>query len=332
MFDSLYELALNEKITPDIALRLLEESNEPVKALKLFQAATEIRDKITGKELWWSGGIGAITPCMLEPKCSYCKAFTSEVMPIERLLQAVKKIEGLGIKHVHLSGGTSLKGYDEEIINMVAAVKKVSDIHIEVNLGPSFSEATIKELKKLGVKSITSSLETTNEEIFKKAKPGDSLEERKNLIRKCEKLNMPVRSMMLIGLGESNEDRVKHLFYLKEIKNLYQIRFSRFHPYAETLYDNHPRCSPLELAKTVALARLIMPSVELGLANGNTTDDIPLWYLSGGGNQLLGAMASVKHDIDGLHSTTLRNNMETISRFMKGMNRKVSFEYPKTNE
>lgn len=79
MLDSLYELALNQKITPEIALKVLEESKEPTKALKLFQAASEIRDKIIGKDLWWSAGIGAVTPCRIEPKCSYCKAFTNEI-------------------------------------------------------------------------------------------------------------------------------------------------------------------------------------------------------------------------------------------------------------
>lgn len=340
MIDSLYELALNQKITPEIALKLLEESKEPAKALKLFQAASKIRDKTIGKDLWWSAGIGAVTPCRIEPKCSYCKSFTSETMPIDILLEAVKKVEDLGIKHVHLSGGSSLKGYDQEIINMVTAIKKVSAIDIEVNLGPSFSEKTIKKLKELGVKSITSSLETINEEIFNKAKPGDSLEKRKNLIHECEEFNMPVRSMMLIGLGETYEDRINHLFYLKRIKNLYQVRFSRFYPHAQTLYSDHPRCSPLELAKTVAIARLIMPYTELGLANGNTTDDIPLWYLAGGGNQLLGALVSVKKEKNNLDKDnvclsdriTLVNRMEITERYMSEINRKITSEYPKSKQ
>jgi biotin synthase len=34
--------------------------------------------------------------------------------------------------------------------------------------------------------------------------------------------------------------------------------------------------------------------VQIGLAAGNSHDDIPLWFLAGGGNQLLGAAAVMK--------------------------------------
>lgn len=55
---------------------------------------------------------------------------------------------------------------------------------------------------------------------------------------------------------------------------------------------------PVELVRTAAVARLIMPDVQLGLAAGNTHDDIPLWFLAGGGNQLLGAAAVRKKAAD----------------------------------
>ena len=86
---------------------------------------------------------------------------------------------------------------------MVEAMRAVSDIDIEVNLGPSITRETVRKLKELGVCSITSSLETFNEEMFKAAKPGDSLEKRKELLEICEAEGMATRGMMLVGLGES---------------------------------------------------------------------------------------------------------------------------------
>jgi biotin synthase len=110
----------------------------------------------------------------------------------------------------------------------------------------------------------------------------------------CEEEGVLTRSMMLIGLGESNKDRISHLFYLKGLKQLYHLRFSRFFPFPSTEYRNHPRCSPWEVARIVAVARLILPDVQLGLASGNSLDDMPLWFLAGGGNQLIGASANLK--------------------------------------
>jgi biotin synthase len=196
-----------------------------------------------------------------------------------------------------------------------------------VNLGPSITRETVRELKKLGVSSITSSLETFNEEIFKAAKPGDSLEKRKELLEICEAEGMPTRGMMLVGLGESYEDRIGQLFYLRRFKGLFHVRFSRFSPSPSTAYRDRPRCSPWELARTIAVARLIMPRVQLGLAAGNTHDDIPLWFIAGGGNQLLGAAAVRKkaaeqpaakatHVIDGI---AVVDRMEIQERYIREM-------------
>ena len=162
---------------------------------------------------------------------------------IESLVKAVKALEALGIRHMHLSGGTNPDGYDEEILAMVKAMRAASSVAIEVNLGPSFQRETVRELKKLGVTCITSSLETMNEEIFRMTKPGDSLEKRKALLEMCEEEGMPVRGMMLVGLGESYADRIQHLFYLKSLSGVRHLRFSRYMPRPTSPLDL-PRCSP----------------------------------------------------------------------------------------
>ena len=100
--------------------------------------------------------------------------------------------------------------------------------------------------------------------------------------------------MMLLGLGETDEDRIEQLFFLKQFKKLYQLRLSRFMPFPGTPYKDRPRCSPWDVALITAMARLLLPKVEVCLAAGNSTDDIPLWYLAGGGNQLIGASITRK--------------------------------------
>lgn len=75
----------------------------------------------------------------------------------------LQKMEELCLRQIHISGGSSLKGYDAEIIDMVQAIRKVSDIDIEVNPGCSFSSETVRRLKDVKTLSITRSLETTNE-------------------------------------------------------------------------------------------------------------------------------------------------------------------------
>ncbi|KNF08681.1 radical SAM domain-containing protein [Gottschalkia purinilytica] len=177
MFDKLLKTALESDITPEIALQILQESKEQKNALKLFESSSRLRDEKIGKDLWLSSGISGVIPCKVVPKCTYCTYFTTESFQIDKLSLCVKEIEKLGIKHIHLSGGTNIEGYDKEIISMIESIRKVSDIDIEINLGPSFSEETVKIFRDLDVKSITSSLEIFNEDLFKKAKPGDSLDD-----------------------------------------------------------------------------------------------------------------------------------------------------------
>lgn len=322
----------------ELALQLLQRSREPALALQLFAAASKIRDETMGKTLWWSAGISSMMPCRVEPLCTYCTYFTVKSFPLDELVASVKAIEDLGIRHLHLSGGTDLAGYDNELCEAVNAIRDVSSIEIEINLGPSLTRNGVRRLKQLGVASITSSLETFNPEIFAKAKPGDSLDARKALIEMCQDEGMPVRSMILVGLGESEADRIDHLYWLLQFAQLYHLRFSRFMPYRGTSWENHPRCSPWEVARLVAVARLLMPHVDLGLAAGNSPDDIPLWYAAGGGNQVLGASVSMRQGrvkaqpgetvIPVTDRVSLVSRMGHIEQFVRGLGRDIGSAAP----
>lgn len=334
MYEKLLETAENGALTESMALQLLKGARDPQNALKLFALASKVRDRTLGMDFYWTSGISQVIPCRIAPRCLYCTFYARTEFPPEKLAKTAKKLEELGLKQLHLSGGSNLQGYDKEIIGMVEAIRAVSDIDIEVNLGCSFSAETVRKLKGMSMLSITSSLETINEDIFSQAKPGDSLDMKKRLMETCEREGVPIRSMILIGLGESEEDRIRHLFYVKQFTQLSHLNFSRFMPYPDTAYKNHPRCSPWDVARTVAVARLLIPHVHLGLAAGNTMDDIPLWLMAGGGNQVGAAYVSrmppepgageqvIKVDED----VYIKNRMPVVERYLEGMGRKVVFE------
>jgi biotin synthase len=334
MYDKLLDKARNEELTEEIALQLLEESRKIQNALKLFALASEIRDQTLGKDLYWTAGISRVIPCKIVPRCRYCTYYARNEFPLEKLAKAAKKLEELGLRQLHLSGGSNLQGYDKEIIEMVQAVRQASNIDVEVNLGCSFSPETVRRLKSMKMLSITSSLETINEAVFKDAKPGDSLEMKKRLMETCEREGVPIRSMILIGLGESNEDRIRHLFYIRQFTQLSHLNFSRFMSYQDTAYKDHPRCSPWEVARIIAVARLLMPKVHLGLAAGNTTDDIPLWLMAGGGNQVGAVHVSRTPVVPGSEEQAIMvdddvyilNRMNVVKRYLKGMERDIHFE------
>lgn len=287
-----------DKCDENDLLGLYRRSADPIFASELFTLAAELRDRHLGAHPWWSAGISAITPCEVEPLCTYCAFFTRAAAAKEDIAAAASAIADLGIRHLHLSGGTRLvreggTGYDALIIELVQAIQSITDVEIEVNLGPSLTRAGVRDLKSLGVAAVTSSLEVLNAGLFVRFKPGDNLSDRIRLMEICEEEEMPIRSMMLVGLGETDADRIAQLHFLRRFKMLRHLRFSRYMPFPGAAAGG-VRCSPWPVARLTAIARLMFPQLDLGLAAGNSPDDIPLWWLAGGGNQVLGATVSMK--------------------------------------
>ncbi|MDO9492719.1 radical SAM protein [Acetobacterium sp.] len=328
---------MNTNLTKEQALAIFEKARDSRNAYELFHQASEIRDKEIGRRLWWTSGSGGIFPCMITPRCSYCTFCTDKMFPIDVLLKSLERIENLGIQQFHISGGTDLNsGYDDALLEMVHLIQARSGLKLEINLGPSFKKETVLELKKLGVDSITSSLESNSPEVFSLAKPGDSLDRRRELLQFCEDADMPSRSMMLVGLGETDRERIEHLYFLKQYNKLYQLRISRFMPFQGTAFQNKPRCSPWETALVTAMARLILPNTEISLAAGNNLDDIPLWYLAGGGNQLMGVSIAKKKplptvDVDVYEISEnyyVVDKRKQVERILAGMQLEISNQMP----
>ena len=281
-------------------LDLYRRSADPRVAPAIFRHAADLRDRHVGRSPWWSAGVSAIVPCELEPLCTYCTFFSRKAVATSDIVSAVRAIADLGIRHLHLSGGTRLpvkgepiSGYDRYLVDLVVAIRDAADVEIEVNVGPSLTRGGVRALKELGVAAVTSSLEVLNAELFAAFKPGDSLEGRIRLMELCEEEGLPIRSMMLVGLGETDADRIDHLLFLRRFSMLRHLRLSRYMPFPGTA-SGGVRCSPWPVARLTAIARLLYPTLDLGLAAGNDPDDMTLWWLAGGGNQVIGATASMK--------------------------------------
>jgi biotin synthase len=335
LFEKLLDQAAKGDIDEELALSILEGAREPGNALKLFGLASKVRDETLGPDLYWSGGgIRAAVPCKIVPRCKYCTYYARGDFKLDTIVKSAKIMEDFGLKQIHLVGGANLQGYDKEVMEIVQAIWAVSDLGIGLNFGCSLSEETIHKLKGMNVFGITIALETINEDIFSEAKPGDSLEKKKELMDICEREGIPIHAMLFVGLGGTLEDRVKLMFYVKQYSQLTNLSFSRFYPYPGTAYEGHERCSPWELATAVAVARLVLPKADLGIAAGNTADDIPLWYMAGGGNRLQGVYTADNQVVPGPGELVTRvddehviiSRMPVVKQYVEGMGRTISFE------
>ncbi len=323
-FEEVLKNAEENEITKEEALYLFKETGRYDKALKLFEVASRVRDDEIGNVFKLDGFIGLITHCTVDPPCRYCHSSSNiksgfgleNVLTIDEIVEGARLIEETGISMTELGGGTTVGNSGEKVIEAVKAVKRATDLDIWVNVGPALSEDTLKELKNVGGVDVTSSFEVNplNEELFRKVKPGDDLDARKKLANMINDTGLGLNSVLMSGLGESYEDRVDHMFYLKQFENFKYFLCTWFHPAPGTPMANYPLTSPLEAAKTAAIARLIFRDIDIHISG---YEHIPLWIMAGV-NRVVHAGASVHRVRDGA-------GWHTIGAEVKHINDRLDF-------
>nr|WP_230972433.1 radical SAM protein [Archaeoglobus neptunius] len=257
--------------------------------LELAKVASKVRDDEVGAVFKFDGFIGSVTPCTTNPPCKYCSRstgnrpdFAEKPLTTEEIELGARLIDSTGTKRVELGGGTLWSGAGEKVTEAVKAVKKVSSMDIWINVGPALNKDDLIRVKELGVREVCSSLETINPKVFKEAKPGDSLEARMKLAEEINEVGLGLKSVMMVGLGSSYEDYVKHIFWFKKFENLSSISITGLRPIPGTPFQNRPMANPLEVAKVGAVARLVLRDVDVGF--GGIMNDprlLPLWIMAG---------------------------------------------------
>ncbi|MCS3900809.1 5,10-methenyltetrahydromethanopterin hydrogenase cofactor biosynthesis protein HmdB [Methanococcus voltae] len=257
----------NSLITKKQALELFSIS-KIADYLELFSISSQLRD-LFFDSIEITSTIHITNICSVVPKCKYCgyAAGTSTegyVKPFrtsdEMIQNSAKAIQSSGLKRVSCSSG---HGYDGlEVLRALKNVKKVSNLKVLVNAGADLTENCIIHLKNNNVDTICCNLESINENVFNSVKPGEKLQDRIEVCENILKHEVELSSGLLIGIGESYEDRVNHLNFLKDL-NVQEIPIMGFNPYKNTPMEHHPKCSALEQAKTIAITRLMFPNIRI---------------------------------------------------------------------
>jgi len=107
-------------------------------------------------------------------------------------------------------------------------------------------------------------------------------------LRTAGELGIPFTTGILIGIGESLEERVDSLFAIREIHEQYghiqEVIIQNFRAKADTRFAQWPEPSTLDLARTAAVARLIFGSEVNVQIPPNLTHDAYGFLLSAGIN------------------------------------------------
>ena len=312
--DDDFETALRRCSRGDVdfesAWSLFSGADRRSRILELFALASKIRDENLGRELALTAHVHMVTPCQLSSPCMYCSLSSSypevrderSVLAPEDLARSVREAAGRGVQSIVLVGGTNLRGSDSSVRKTVQEVRKVTDVDLAINIGPSISQETMKWLKDEGVGTVYCSIETADRRAFAKAKPGDSLDARIGCMEMVEREGLKLGNVVMNGLG-TTADLLKSILYLRRFRSMAYLYISTFHPVRGTPWGGRRPASVQVSLKALAIARLVFPKVHIGLAEVEVEDPGSASRLSsqlsaGGGNTLAALLVYKRRRID----------------------------------
>lgn len=320
MIDEILNKAKQGKeLTDDEFLELLNiDDDEELE--KLFKVACDIRDS-QSKIIKLTSTVHLTNKCLIQPRCEYC-GFAEETSSTgyynafyksnEEILTAVKSIQEAHIPRVSCSGGYGFKG--KQAVNACKIVKENSNLEILVNVGGDLTEKSVNDLANLGVDTICCNLETINEDVFYQRKPGDSLDQRILTCKRVSDIGVGLSSGLLLGLGESKEDRIKHLRYLSNFKTLEEIPIMGFNPYPDTPMADYPAFPLKEQLKMVAITRIMYPEITITMPTPTVGPENVEFSLRAGANNLATVIAdNYPHEVKGVGSPNYGNYNEVVN-------------------
>jgi biotin synthase len=289
----------------------------------LMETAFEIK-RNQSRSVKLTSTVHITNKCRITPKCEYCgfAAGTTQsgyyrpfFKTSDEILQAVHSIEKSGIPRVSCSGAHGYRG--EHAVNAARIVKEHTDLELLVNVGADLTRSSLKKIAGYNTDTVCCNLETVNMNLFHQIKPGEKLHQRIAACEMVSELGVELSSGLLIGIGESFEDRIAHLKFIRCFKTLGEIPIMGFNPYKGTPMEHHPPCSLQDQMKTIAITRILYPDIRITVPTPTIGPDNVKFSLSAGADNIATVIPdSYPHDIKGVGSPvygTLREVIKSIS-------------------
>jgi biotin synthase len=199
-----------------------------------------------------------------------------------------------------ISSGRQLNDKEFEVIlSGLDRIRKETTLDLDCSLG-TLSEERAECLKKVGVTRYNHNLETA-ESHFSKICTTHSFQDRIQTIGVLKDQGFSICCGGIIGLGESPRQRLELAFSLRELE-IDCIPFNILNPRPGTPLEHSESVPPMEIIKTIALFRLILPRGTIKIAGGREANLRDL--------QSLALLAGANGLISGNYLTTLGRSAE----------------------
>ncbi|CAD6493249.1 MAG: 3-methylornithine synthase [Candidatus Argoarchaeum ethanivorans] len=289
------------KLTKEEALLLLNLGNTEI--VELFSLANTITRRYHGNIVDTCSIVNA--KCSLcGEDCSFCAQSVHNhtnitpysLMQTADLVDLAKCGEDMGATRFSIvtSGLSPNQKEFGSILHTIKQIKEKTSLSVCASIG-AITGKRAAMLKDAGLTRIHHNLETSKS-FFASMCSTHTYEQRINTVRIAKESGLEVCSGGIIGLGETPADRIELALALKKL-NVDAVPINIITPIAGTGLENIVPPSPLEIIKTIAVYRLILPDKSLLLAGGRESGLRSLQSLaliSGANGILLGNYLTTK--------------------------------------
>lgn len=228
MIEEIYNKSLDNEITKEDALKLVNCTNQ----FELFDTADKLRQTIIGDKVTYvvNKAIDITDHCMIG--CKFCsfRDFENYKMTDEEISESIVQAKTVGATEICLFGGITKDMDINYYCNLIKNIKNQHDICLHA-LSPAEIYQTAKnsnistydalvQLKEAGMDTMTgASAEILVDSIRKQICPNKlSTDDWTRVVREAHELGIPTTSTIMYGSIETWEDRIDHMFLLKEIQ------------------------------------------------------------------------------------------------------------------
>lgn len=308
---ALARICNHEPTLEDITL-LLQSTGDQL--TELINQASDVR-KLMGREVSYSRNVFLPITNLCRNRCWYCgfrrdpgnsEAWFMSSGQVAELLERARDaacseaLFTLGERpEVHAEVKRALRelGYE----TMIDYLEDLCQFTLSLGLLPHTNAGVISEREMRRLRRLNASmglmLECAAELPAHRDSPGKDPLLRLKVIETAGKLRVPFTTGLLIGIGEDFEDRARSLLAIRELHERYghiqEVIIQPFAPKPNTPMANCAGPSEVELLKTVATARVLMPEMNLQVPP-NLVANVRNLLLAGAND--LGAISSVTPD------------------------------------
>lgn len=215
-------------------------------------------------------------------------------------------MESKGVHRFSLvTSGKGMSGKEfNNILNIYEGLRENTNLKLCASLGIIDYEQA-KMLKSAGVTTYHHNVETCRDN-FHNICTTHTYKDRIKTIKDAKKAGLDVCVGGIIGMNESEEQRLKMAFEIREL-NVKSFPINILNPIKNTPMENYDVLEPMEILKTTAVFRFIIPNVYIRYAGGR---------LSLKGYDKVGFNGGVNSAIVGDYLTTVGSGIENDKKMI----------------